>query len=106
MRGMTSRELVIAAVDKLNSMCDQADQSNQGTDWPAPFIAEISEWEAINFMGERGVWCPETDQCDTPDTGETVDSIIRYIWHYELKDLAHFLNALAPLMPEYIEPKD
>ncbi len=104
---MTSHELVFAAVTRLNEMARQADQADQGQDWDGPFVAQFAEaWQAISFLGEHQVWCPATDMCDTPETGETVDSIIHYVWHYELKDLAHLLNALAPLMPEYIEPKD
>ena len=94
---MKPRELAIAAADRLNEMVGAAYDSMEvgpATTYDSPFAAVISGgWEAIQFLGETRVWCPETDQCDTPDDGETIESIVRYVWEDELRDLVTLLVA-------------
>lgn len=94
------QELVFAAVDRLNTMARAAYDAMEVH--PATmygdglFTAEFAEgWESINFVGDVTVWCAATDLCDTPLAGETVASIVAYVWMEELKDLTTLLVAFG-----------
>ncbi len=94
------QSLVLRAVTRLNGMVSAAYDGMEVH--PATmyqdglFTAVFAEnWESIDFLTHQGVWCPETDQCDTPDDGETVESIVSYVWEDELKDLVALLVAFG-----------
>lgn len=45
-----------------------------------PFMSVSAEnWDAIWFNGDIQVWCPELDDCNTPENGETVESIVSHV---------------------------
>lgn len=94
------QEMVFAAVDRLNTMARAAYDGMEVQ--PATmygdglFTAEFAEgWESINFVGDMTVWCAATELCDSPENGETVDSIVAYVWMEELKDLTTLLVAFG-----------
>lgn len=104
------QQLVLAAVDRLNTMARAAYDGMEilpGLTFDGLFTASLGEnWESIELLGERGVWCSATDQCDTPEDGEeTVDSIVRYVWEDELKDLTTLLVAFGKQYEQGVIPR-
>jgi hypothetical protein len=96
-KNMTTREMVIAAVEKLNELTtgERPPEADFDERLENPFTAVLAEtWEAIEFIGYQ-VWCRESDQCDTPDDGETVESIVAYVVEFEMSRIGRTVVVLV-----------